>query len=143
MKKVTKLKLVLKIPRILTLDNIDDINKAKAVWENIIIVGGTTSIPGFKEALLKLLKDHLIIEPEERSQKVKKKQNRNTSCNKKRKAKYVQCPTVIKPAKYPDYSSEWKKSGYSEIIFFGCQIVSKQISLILKDTFISQEKSII
>lgn len=71
----------------MTLDNIDDINKAKAVWENIIIVGGTTSISGFKEALLgQLLKDHLIIEPEEEKSKEKRKRNPYYQLQQKRKA---------------------------------------------------------
>ncbi|CAD6639763.1 HN1_G0018620.mRNA.1.CDS.1 [Saccharomyces cerevisiae] len=139
----------------LTLDNIDDINKAKAVWENIIIVGGTTSISGFKEALLgQLLKDHLIIEPEEEKSKREEEAKSVLPAATKKKSKfmttstafvptieYVQCPTVIKLAKYPDYFPEWKKSGYSEIIFLGAQIVSKQIFTHPKDTFyITREK---
>ncbi|KOG97377.1 Actin-like protein arp9 (SWI/SNF complex component arp9) [Saccharomyces pastorianus] len=139
----------------LTLDKIDDINKARAVWENIIIVGGTTSIPGFKEALLgQLLKDHLILEPEEEKLKREEKARSVLPATTKKKSKfmasstafipsieYVQCPTIIKLAKYPDYFPEWKKSGYSEIIFLGAQIVSKQIFTHPKDTFyITREK---
>lgn len=135
-----------------TLDQIDDLIKLRAVWENIIIVGGTSSIQGFKEALLgELIKDHMTIEPEEERQG--REQAAMGSLSSKRKNKfmgsggfissveYVQAPSLIKLAKYPEYFPEWKKHGYAKIPFLGAQIVSKQIFTHSKDTFyITREK---
>ncbi|CDO95399.1 unnamed protein product [Kluyveromyces dobzhanskii CBS 2104] len=48
------------------MSQIDDITKLKAMWENVVIVGGTSHIKGFREALLaQLIKDHIVAEPEE------------------------------------------------------------------------------
>ncbi|CEP63919.1 Arp9p LALA0_S09e05446g [Lachancea lanzarotensis] len=112
---------------------IDDFHKLRAIWENIVVIGGTTEISGFKEALLqKLLEDHLIEEPI--AEKTTREQDYYNQATNKKKAKalfsnnvdYVQIPTVIRLAKYPDYFPEWKKHGYSELPFLGAQIVAKQ-----------------
>lgn len=127
------------------LGQIDDVIKLRAIWENIIIVGSTSSIQGFKEVLLaKLIKDHLITEPEE--EKTKREQEAQDTIAAKKKSKlmgggslsnveYVQAATVIKMAKYPDYFPEWKKYGYAKIPFLGAQVISKQIFVHSKDTF--------
>ncbi|GCE97415.1 Actin-like protein arp9 [Zygosaccharomyces mellis] len=127
------------------LDQIDDVVKLRAIWENIIIVGGTSSIQGFKDVLLgRLMKDHLVVEPEE--EKSKREQDAMESLTAKQKNKfmgsgsisnmeYVQAATVIKAARYPEYFPEWKKYGYAKIPFLGAQVISKQIFAHSKDTF--------
>lgn len=127
------------------MSKIDDILKLRGAWENIIIVGGTSSIQGFKEALVaQLSEDFLTVEPEE--ERSKREQEAMGALPAKRKSKfmgsgfipnieYAQAPSVIKMAKYPDYFPEWKKHGYSKIPFLGAQIVSKQIFTHSKDTF--------
>lgn len=141
----------------LVLDQITDINKQKAIWENIVIVGGTSSIQGFKENLLnRLLNDHLIIEPEEEMQRredeskelssnaTKKKNQKsfqNTITNTIQGIDYVQAPTVIRLAKYAEYFPEWKKHGYAEIQFLGGQIVAKQVFTHSKDVFYVTKES--
>lgn len=127
------------------LDQIDDLVKLRGVWENIIVIGGTSAIQGFKEALTaQLIEDFLKVEPEEERQK--REQEAMGALPSKRKNKfmgtgfisnveYVQAPSVIKLAKYPEYFPEWKKHGYSKIAFLGAQIVSKQIFTHSKDTF--------
>ncbi|AQZ15304.1 ARP9 (YMR033W) [Zygosaccharomyces parabailii] len=127
------------------LDQIDDVIKLRAIWENIIIVGGVSSIQGFKEGLLnRLIKDHLVTEPEEERQKREKDAVEALSAKKKSKflgggllsnIEYVQAASVIRGAKYPDYFPEWKKYGYDKIPFLGAQIISKQIFAHSKDTF--------
>lgn len=127
------------------LDQIDDIVKLRGIWENIIVIGGTSAIHGFKEALLaQLMVDYLKVEPED--ERLKREQEAMGALPAKRKNKfmgtgfisnleYVQAPSVIKLAKYPEYFPEWKKHGYSKIAFLGAQIVSKQIFTHSKDTF--------
>ncbi|CCD23719.1 Arp9p NDAI_0C00580 [Naumovozyma dairenensis CBS 421] len=64
----------------LVLSQIDDISKCKAAWENIVIVGGSSSIQGFKEALLtRLIKDHIVMEPE--NEKIKREQDSLDAAN--------------------------------------------------------------
>ncbi|SCU86253.1 LAMI_0D01112g1_1 [Lachancea mirantina] len=120
----------------LAASQIDDFHKLRAMWENVMIVGGTSSIPGFKEALLhRLCVDHLVQEPQEEKQK--REQELMSQAANKRKTKfsssfvnaidYVQIPSVIKIAKYPEYFPEWKRHGFSEVPFLGAQIVTKQV----------------
>lgn len=133
------------------LEQVDDVIKLRSAYENIIIVGGATSIQGFKEALLgRLINDQIIIEPD--SERQAREQSALGTSNSKKKNKfmgstfipsieYVQAPNVIKIAKYPEYFPEWKKHGYADIAFLGSQIVSKQIFTHSKDTFyITREK---
>ena len=126
------------------LAHIHDKAKARHIWENIIVVGGTSSIVGFREALIaQLYKDHIIMEPEEERQDREDAAKASLSSKKKNKfldntlptTEYIQVPTSIKFAKYPDYFPEWKKHGYSEIPFLGAQIVCKQVFTHPKDTF--------
>ncbi|CCH62564.1 hypothetical protein TBLA_0H02800 [Henningerozyma blattae CBS 6284] len=144
-----------------TINQLEDLSKQRAIWENIVIVGNTSLITGFKEALLnQLVIDHLVVEPadekrqreKENFEKILASQNEsNTSTsstitNKKNNTKaygapflpsleYVHGPSVIKLAKYPEYFPEWKKHGYGDIVFLGGQIVAKQIFTHSKDTF--------
>lgn len=124
------------------LNQIDDVIKLKSVWENLIIVGGTSSIQGFKNVLLgKLIKDHLVTEPEEERSKREKEAMESLTAKPKNKfgsisnVEYVQAATVIKTARYPEYFPEWKKYGYAKIPFLGAQVISKQIFAHSKDTF--------
>ncbi|CCF59939.1 hypothetical protein KAFR_0I01580 [Kazachstania africana CBS 2517] len=135
----------------LILNQVDDINRVKQIWENIVILGGTSSINGFKEGLLaQLLKDHLVTEPEEERAKreqeafdalpASKRKNKVASTY-VQNVEYTQIPSIIRLAKYPEYFPEWKKQGYAEIAFLGAQVVSKQIFTHSRDAFyITREK---
>ncbi|SMN17777.1 similar to Saccharomyces cerevisiae YMR033W ARP9 Component of both the SWI/SNF and RSC chromatin remodeling complexes [Maudiozyma saulgeensis] len=131
----------------ITLGQISDTTKLKAVWENIVIIGGTSSIQGFKDALLnRLIEDHLITEPETEPEE----KDEVTETNNKKKATkafqnmitstvqnidYVQAPTAIRLAKYAEYFPEWKKYGYAEIQFLGGQVVAKQVFTHSRDVY--------
>lgn len=137
----------------ITLGQISDPTKLKAVWDNIVIIGGTSAIVGFKEALLnRLIEDHLITEPEneiEQREEAEKNPAAATGNNKKKAAKafqnmitatiqsidYVQTPTSIRLAKYAEYFPEWKKYGYAEIQFLGGQVVAKQVFTHSRDVY--------
>lgn len=133
------------------LNQIDDINKVKLAWENIIVVGGTSSIQGFKEGLLaQLIKDHLVAEPEDEKNKREQdvldalpayKRNKFMGSSFVQLVEYNQAPNTIRLSKYPEYFPEWKKHGYSTIPFLGAQIVSKQIFTHSRDImYITREK---
>ncbi|EDO14362.1 hypothetical protein Kpol_181p2 [Vanderwaltozyma polyspora DSM 70294] len=130
----------------ITLSLINDITKQRPVWENFVIIGSTSSIKGFNEALLtRLIDDHLIAEPD--NEKKGREQDAASNPLNKKKTKfmgssfvssreYSQVPTIIKFAKYPEYFPDWKKNGYSNIPFLGGQIVGRQLFTHSKDNFI-------
>lgn len=119
----------------LVLSQIGDPLKLKSIWENVLIIGSTSSIKGFKEALLvQLCEDHLKLEPE--AEKHQREHNAMQQFPKQKKSKYMhmigsieysQVPNSIKIPKFPEYFPEWKKYGYGEAPFLGAQIVSKQV----------------
>ncbi|CAB4256435.1 similar to Saccharomyces cerevisiae YMR033W ARP9 Component of both the SWI/SNF and RSC chromatin remodeling complexes [Maudiozyma barnettii] len=136
----------------ITLSQISDTSKLKAVWENIVIIGGTSSIQGFKEELLnRLIENHLITEPETEMEEREDahRDPTETGNNKKKATKafqnmitsaiqnidYVQAPSVIRLAKYAEYFPEWKKYGYAEIQFLGGQVVAKQVFTHSRDVY--------
>lgn len=134
------------------LSQIDDMHKLRSIWENILVVGNTSMIKGFKEALLvQLCKDHLIIEPDSERQlreqealsqaALTKKKNKFMNTPFMHSLEYLQAPTIIKLAKFPEYFPEWKKHGYGEVGFLGAQIVSKQVFGHNNDSFfVTREK---
>lgn len=135
------------------MENVQDQSKVKSAWDNLIITGATSSIEGFKEGLLaQLIKDHLIIEPEEEKNKREQDVLDSLPAYKRNRSKfmdssfvpaveYTQVPTVIKLSKYPDYFPNWKKHGYAEIPFLGAQIVAKQVFTHSRDIlYITREK---
>ncbi|CCK71473.1 Arp9p KNAG_0H00570 [Huiozyma naganishii CBS 8797] len=135
------------------MNNIPDVAKAQIAWENIIITGATSSIQGFKEGLIaKLVKDHLVIEPEEEKNSreqaalealpaYKRSKNKFMDTSVVPTLEYSQIPTVIKLSKYPEYFPNWKKHGYADISFLGAQIVAKQIFTHSRDVnYISKSK---
>ncbi|AMD20860.1 HDR118Wp [Eremothecium sinecaudum] len=140
----------------MVLAQIGEIAKYKSIWENVLITGGVTSIAGFKEALLtQLCEDHLIMEPDgERQQREESFLAKNIQKHRKNKymgigtpsgfvntLEYVQSPVVIKSPKFPEYFTEWKKHGYSEVTFLGAQMVSKQVFSHSNDSFyVTREK---
>lgn len=137
----------------LVLSHVQESTKSRSVWENILITGGTSTIAGFKEALItQLCKDHLIIEPDvERQQREgnyiaavqKQKKNKymsSTIANGLLSLEYVQNPTIIKTPKFPEYFTEWKKRGCSDVVFLGAQIVSKQVFGHSNDSFYMTRK---
>lgn len=121
------------------MNQIDDIPKLKSMWENVIIVGGTTHIKGFREALLaQLLSDHIVTEPEEERLQREEEEKKKNSANQKKFGKvanlpslnqieYVQPPSIILTPKFPDYFPEWKKIGFTDVTFLGAQILTKQV----------------
>ncbi|AET38048.1 Arp9p Ecym_2306 [Eremothecium cymbalariae DBVPG len=134
----------------MVLSQIDEGSRCKAVWENVLISGGTSEIAGFREALLtQLCEDHLIYEPDHERQQ--REQDLMANMPKQRKNKfiggavaqsgflnsleYAQSPNIIKAPKFPEYFTEWKKHGYGEVAFLGAQIVSKQVFGHSNDTF--------
>lgn len=137
----------------ITLSQISDVAKTRAIWENIIVIGGTSFIPGFKEKLIdRLVEDHLIEEPEHERAKREEDENGDSAgsrSNRKKNHKafqniiassiptveYTQAPTAIKLAKYAEYFPEWKKYGYGEIQFLGGQVVAKQVFTHSRDVF--------
>lgn len=141
----------------LMLSQAHDAGKIRAVWENVVIMGGTSAIPGFKEVLVvKLIEDNLVTEPANELAERQERQARGNSAGAKKKNKFVgglggsstvpaveysQVPTSIKLAKYPDYFPEWKKAGYSELGFLGAQIVARQVFAHNRDNyFIKREQ---
>ncbi|SSD59956.1 related to Actin-like protein ARP9 [Saccharomycodes ludwigii] len=120
----------------MVLQQVPDINKRKVMWDNVMIVGNTSSITGFKEAVLRqLIKDYLVQEPA--SEKAQREKEFYANAANKKKGRYIghvlsleyqnQVPTSIKLVKPPEYFPDWKKTGYGEIIFLGAEIVAKQV----------------
>lgn len=140
------------------LSQVSDVAKTRAMWENIVVIGGTSFIPGFKEKLIdRLTEDHLIDEPEqERAKREEDESNEAAGSGGRKKnhkafqniiassaptVEYVQAPTTIKMAKYAEYFPEWKKYGYGEIQFLGGQIVAKQVFIHSRDVFYITKES--
>lgn len=131
------------------LSQVPDLNKRRALWENIVLVGNTASITGFKDVLLKrLIHDHLIQEPEAEFKNREEAFYANAT---KKKGRYVghvialdymnQIPISIKINKIPEYFPQWKKFGYGEIEFLGAQIVARQVfSHYNEQYFVTREK---
>ncbi|CCE65924.1 hypothetical protein TPHA_0N01430 [Tetrapisispora phaffii CBS 4417] len=122
-----------------TISMVQDINKQKAMWENIVIVGNTSLLTGFQDSLLtKLMDDNLVIEPQSEQDKRQQDAMDSAATSSKKKSKYMgtnfvptieyqQVPTSIKLAKAPEYFPEWKKNKYANIVFLGGMIVARQV----------------
>ncbi|KAK6464298.1 actin-like protein ARP9 [Scheffersomyces coipomensis] len=126
---------------------IPDLEKRQECYTNIIIVGSTGKIPGFKEGVLyKLSQDYRIREPRTDNGTSGGDDGKDDGIN-SALAKYQQAeddvegesnndlsqvPNTIKLAKYPDYFPEWKKpkekgGSWDDIYFLGGEIYGKQI----------------
>ena len=102
--------------------------------------------------LAKLLKDHLVVEPED--ERVKREEDAKVKLASKQKkigkfgtipvlnqVEYVQVPTSISTPKFPEYFPEWKKIGFADITFLGAQILTKQVFGHLNNSFyVTREK---
>lgn len=124
------------------LSKISDLSKRQECYSNLIFVGSTFKIPGFKQALLKKLhEDYLIIAPSEGKPNDKKavinsaiaayQQADEVVETSEVKSSVNQVPTSIKLGKYPEYFPEWKKpkesgGSWEDVYFLGAQIYAKQ-----------------
>lgn len=106
-----------------SLSKIVDLNKRQEAWDHILVVGKTTKIKGFLEALnTELVEEYLIgKELQENPAQIAFQTTTTPSLV------FNQVPNSIKLGKMPEYFPEWKKAGYADSYFLGGQIVSKQI----------------
>ncbi|ODV93675.1 hypothetical protein PACTADRAFT_51442 [Pachysolen tannophilus NRRL Y-2460] len=128
----------------LCVEQISDLRKRQECFDNVILVGATTKINGFKDSLLvTLLRDHLIaIKGHYQAQQATNaeaafRNDGNSAANSMNKMlvgsnnetfNSYQVPKSIKYCKFPDYFPEWKKAGnFEDVSFLGGQILSKQI----------------
>ncbi|KAK6205318.1 actin-like protein ARP9 [Scheffersomyces amazonensis] len=124
---------------------IPDIEKRQECYSNVIIIGSTGKIPGFKEGILyKLFQDYLIREPHGTANgksnddsnginiTLAKYQQADDAIDGESTSDLYQVPNAIKLAKYPDYFPEWKKpkekgGSWDDVYFLGGEIYGKQI----------------
>lgn len=122
-----------------SLNKVQSIAKRKDCWNNIIVLGGTTKIKGFKEALLiQLFKDHLIYEESASQGSATAAElafrNDNSVNGKAEGLNFQQVPQTIGYSKFPEYFPEWKSKDekkqtifkLEDASFLGAQILSKQ-----------------
>ncbi|EGV64197.1 Actin-like protein arp9 (SWI/SNF complex component arp9) [Yamadazyma tenuis] len=124
------------------LEQIPDLERKQECYNNLIFVGSTFKIPGFKDALLtKLHEDVLIRTPSQ--QAANEASGINSAIAAYQQAEEVaeptegefviaQVPTALRTAKYPEYFPEWKKpkelgGSWENVFFLGGQIYAKQI----------------
>lgn len=101
-----------------------DLSKRQEAWDHIIIIGPTSRITGFVEALnTQLIDDHLIGKDLQNTAAVQSAFQTTSSSV----LEFSQVPNSIRLARMPEYFPEWKKMGYSDVHFLGAQIVAKQI----------------
>ncbi|CAI5758491.1 unnamed protein product [Candida verbasci] len=124
-----------------SLAQIPDIDKRQDCYDNLIFIGSTFKIPGFKEALLiKLNEDYLVQEPPTDDHKLNSnginstimKYQKNDDINENQINDISQVPNSIKMVKYPDYFPEWKLpkeqgGSWEDLFFLGGEIFAKQI----------------
>lgn len=127
-----------------SLQNVPDVDKRQECYDNLVFVGGTSSIVGLKQAVvLKLCEDYLT-KPAPTKKKLKNDSNGvNTAI-----AAYQlvdetgetgtetsgssQVPSSIKLVKHPEYFPEWKKpkekgGSWADVYVLGGQIYAKQV----------------
>ncbi|ONH66653.1 Actin-like protein ARP9 [Cyberlindnera fabianii] len=106
-----------------TLEKIVDLTKRQEAWDHVIIIGRTSRIAGFIEALnTQIIEDHLV--GKDLQQSVAQAAFQTSSAS---HIQFSQTPNSIRFAKMPEYFPEWKKTGYADVSFLGAQIVAKQI----------------
>lgn len=133
----------------ISMDQISALDKKQECFDNLIVVGPTSKIKGFKEALLvQLLQDHLIVirSSHESTQSAAELAFRNetgpasisaTGANNINNQllgsnneiyNISQVPKSIKYLKFPDYFPVWKKlANLEDVTFLGAEILTKQI----------------
>lgn len=126
-----------------SIEQVPELDKRQECYDNIIIVGHTADISGFKQAIiLKLIEDYLA-----KPQPTKKKNRADPGVNSAIAAyqlteetqegpsehnKLMQVPSTIKMAKIPDYFPEWKVpketgGAWADVYVLGAQMYAKQI----------------
>jgi len=106
-----------------SLSKVVDLNKRQDCWDNILVVGRTSKLKGFIDALnTQLIEDHLVGKDIQENPAQVAFQSTSSSS-----IVFNQVPNSIRFGKMPEYFPEWKKTGYSDGFFLGGQIVSKQI----------------
>jgi actin-related protein 9 len=107
-----------------SLNKIADLSKRQEAWNHIIIVGRTSRIIGFNEALnTQVVDDHLIGKDIQQTNAIQAAFQATAQTSQQ----FTQVPNSIRFTKMPDYFPEWKKTGYSDVQFLGAQIVARQI----------------
>ncbi|ODV83910.1 hypothetical protein CANARDRAFT_29632 [[Candida] arabinofermentans NRRL YB-2248] len=112
-----------------SISKIPDLKRAQECYDNLILVGQTSQIKGFKEALfVKLHADYAI--GYEQAKSSAQRQNQSTFRNTgdlSRDLNFVQVPKHIKFLTKPEYFSEWKKYGFEDCSFLGAEILAKMV----------------
>lgn len=125
------------------LEKVPDLDKRQECYDNIIFVGHTVDIPGFKVAIIsKLIEDHLA-NPQIAKKKIRPETGVNSAIaayqltdevleGSVEHSKLLQVPSSIKMAKIPDYFPEWKVpketgGAWADAFVLGAQIYAKQI----------------
>jgi actin-related protein 9 len=109
-----------------SLSKLNDLEKRQASWDSIIVIGKTSRIEGFLEALnSKIIEDHLVGKEFANQSAATAAFHANSSTGSS--VHFNQVPNSIKFIKMPEYFPEWKKQGFADVHFLGGQIVSKQI----------------
>ncbi|CCH44403.1 Actin-1 [Wickerhamomyces ciferrii] len=114
-----------------SLNKIIDLTKRQEAWDNILVIGKTTKIKGFTDALnAQLIEDHLVGKDIQENPAQAAFQTTTAPS-----LVFNQVPNSIKFGKMPEYFPEWKKIGYSDANFLGGQIISKQIFITNNENF--------
>ncbi|KAH3671092.1 hypothetical protein OGAPHI_000803 [Ogataea philodendri] len=106
-----------------TLGKITDLKRAQECYDNIILVGQTTKIHGFKEALMVYMYTNFVVG----QGAVQGGAFRPDTTNLIQDLNLIQVPKHVKFLNRPDYFSEWKKAGFEDCSFLGAQILAKQV----------------
>lgn len=127
-----------------SLEKVPDLDKRQQCYDNIVIVGGTSVIPGLKKSIvMKLYADHLAAAPQLKK-KGKNDSNGVSSAisayqltedaveNTGDNAGALQVPSSVRLAKHPEYFPEWKlpkstQGSWHDVYFLGAQIYAKQV----------------
>lgn len=124
------------------LNSIVDLEKRQECYDNLIFVGSTFKIPGFKQALLIRLQSEYLMRFRSENSSEGNTKSVNSAIAKYQQAEEIhdsepgsitsQVPNSIKASKYPDYFPEWKKpkekgGSWEDVYFLGGEIYAKQI----------------
>ncbi|KAG7867041.1 hypothetical protein KL918_003236 [Ogataea parapolymorpha] len=107
-----------------TLSKITDLKRAQECYDNLILVGQTSKIIGFKEALVVHLYRNFVVGQGATSAQGGAFRDTN---NMIQDLNLIQVPKHVKLLSRPDYFSEWKKTGFEDCSFLGAQILAKQV----------------
>lgn len=117
-----------------TITKLDDISKRGDCWDNIVLVGGSTAIKGFVDAVLLSLQEHFIINRANTYSEIPSGLNTpgystpvSGGYGQLHTMGHGQVPTNIKIARMAEYFLGWKGHTREDTQFLGCQIAAKQI----------------